>query len=205
MELNTLDDLYYAKDIKEKTEENPFELSRFLVLFFRLYNTKTFHITKNVGNTELSDQVTHRVTKLKALLETTRLTMPDIESLIGYEEYTPSTEIKISECNVIDGIVTLHTQQVSHELIISSLQAGLKFENELDVVDENKVEDLKSEISIKTDQRMMMINHLKNIGESLENHINSNLEEGLFSLETDVSPFVDPIVKHIKVPKKRKK
>jgi len=202
MELNTLDDLYYAKDIKEKTEENPFELSRFLVLFFKLYNRKTFHITKNVGNTELSDQVTHRVTKLKALLDTTRLTMPDIESLIGHVEYTPSTEIKISECNVVDGIVTLHTQQVSHELIISSLQAGLKFENELDVIDENKVEDLKSEISIKADQRMMMINYLKNIGESLENHINSHLEEGLFTSETDVSPFVEPPVK---LPKRRKK
>jgi hypothetical protein len=197
MELNTLDDLYYAKDIKEKTEENPFELSRFLVLFFRLYNSKTFHITRTVSSKNISDQITHRVTKLKTLLDTTRLTMPDIESLIGHIEYTPSTEIKISECNVVDGIVTLHTQQVSHELIISSLQAGLKFENELDIVDEDKIEDLKSEISVKTDQRMMLLNYLKNIGESLENHINSNLEEGLFSSE-----FARPPAK---LPEKRKK
>lgn len=202
MEFNTLDDLYYAKDIREKVEDNPFELSRFLVMIFKLYNSKTFHITRTVGNdTNISDQITHRVTKLKVLLETTRLTMPDIESLIGHEEYTPATEIKISECNVIDGIVTLHTQQVSHELIISSLQAGLKFENKLDTVDEDKIEDLKSEISVKTDQRMMMISYLKNIGESLEKHINTNLEEGLFSSEADVSPFVEA---YNNLPKKKK-
>lgn len=202
MEFNTLDDLYYAKDIREKVEDNPFELSRFLVMIFKLYNSKTFHITRTVGNdTNISDQITHRVTKLKVLLETTRLTMPDIESLIGHEEFTPTTELKISECNVIDGIVTLHTQQVSHELIISSLQAGLKFENKLDTVDEDKIEDLKSEISVKTDQRMMMINYLKNIGESLEKHINTNLEEGLFSSEADVSPFVEA---YNNLPKKKK-
>ena len=202
MEFNTLDDFYYAKDIKEKIEENPFELSRFLVLFFTLYNSKTFQITRTVGDGKnTSDQITHRVTKLKALLETTRLTMPDIESLIGHEEFTPSTEIKISECNVIDGVVTLHMQQVSHELIISSLEAGLKFENELYVVDEDKIEDIKSEISVKTDQRMMMLNYLKNIGESLEKHINTNLEEGLFSSEADVSPFVEA---YNNLPKKKK-
>lgn len=198
MENNTLDDLYYSKDIKSKIEKNPFDLGRFMVLFFSLYNRRVFNITKSgqmrtSSFRSLSDEVMHRVSKLKALLDQTRLTMPDINSLMGHEAITASTKAEITECNVVDAIVVLHEQQVSHELMLGSLEASLNFEKSKAGLsyDEDKIEKLKSDISMKTDQRMLMLNYLKNIGESLEKHITSNLEDDLFKDEKDVTKESD--------------
>jgi len=189
MEDITLHDLYYAKDLKEKVDENPFDLSRFIVLFFKLYTKKTFMVTKGDGESLLpfSQQVIERVRNLKALLKDTQVKMPDIDVLLGLKEITPKTEIKMSTGPVLDVIITIHSQQVSHELITKSLEAHLKLElyQTTKDLDYPKIEKLKADIVSKTEERTLMINCLQNIGEALEKHIEDNVEKGLFAVGSE--------------------
>ncbi len=189
MEDITLHDLYYAKDLKEKVDENPFDLSRFIVLFFKLYTKKTFMVTKGDGESLLpfSQQVIERVRNLKALLKDTQVRMPDIDVLLGLKEITPKTEIKMSTGLVLDVIIAIHSQQVSHELITKSLEAHLKLElykTSADL-DSAKIEELEKDIASKKEQRLLMINCLQYIGEALEKHIEDNVEKGLFAVGSE--------------------
>jgi hypothetical protein len=191
MELRTLDDLYYANDLKETVSENPFELGRFLVLFMKLYNKTTFNITKGPLNStlSLSDHVSNRIRRLNELLGTTRISMPDIQSMLGHDEITKDTNISIHESSVVDAIVSLHLAQVNHELAINSLEASVKFERNKEDPDfeAEKVVKLDKQISNKKEERVLMINYLKNIAQSLQNHIENHLEPGLFTNDEDVS------------------